>query len=325
MSWQDKCVLMMQNHLHRPDAAVDGTVSSPIFGNGYELENTMNLIPSRPGRFATAADARYSSGGGAGSAKVIRYTLPRSLSCNAVALINVKSNVLDTIASGEYGYQKTVALELFYGTSGTYGTQIGTVVTMSADSNRRWGNNIFYWFTNQSSNVFTLRLSHYDNSQVNAMEVGNVLLGRIMGLPGSGTVGSYTSGPGWFSMVPAARRITSSMMLAGRAYGSTQMESRMKPLRRFEVACKFNDEAYRENFEWLIGDRDGYRMDGLQNQLVRQRLDMPTIIVPPWQWTGTGTNYAHPVFGMIDMQRGVETAHDTMGRSIVRFEFQELG
>src|SRR5262245_47531723 len=185
-AWQDSMVAIYQNYMHQPEVQPDIVVSSPVFGVGWEHENAMNLIPSRPMRFSTTKDSRF--GASTGPTKIVRFTFPRTLQFDCVALVNVHSNVLESLSgSNTLDIEKEIKFELFHGSgsanygqgSGSPGTAIGSAFTMSRTDLSRWGSSLFYRFSPVNASILTFRFSNYDNTDASTgFSVGNILAGR---------------------------------------------------------------------------------------------------------------------------------------------------
>jgi len=328
MAWQDSMVAIYQNFMHAPDVTVvgsDGSVSSPPFGVGYELENALNLIPSRPMRFATAKDPRF--GAAAGPTKIVRFSFPRTLTFDCVALINVHSNATTPSGANDIDTEKLVKFELFHGLgsanygqgTGSPGTAIGSAFTMNATDIARYGANLFFKFNAQVASILTFRFSNMDNTDLNTgFSIGNILAGRAYDFPAeAGT-------EGWPMITPArkmGRRITGR---SGRTFGAVQIETRYPTVRTWMINTLWRQESLREDFERYWSNRDMPRMDGTQNQYLKKRLDLPTALVHPQQWAGSSSPYASPVFGMFGDE--METTYDSMANAILTsVEFQEIG
>jgi len=317
-AWQDAMQVVYQNYLHPIETQVDTGVSSPNFGVGYELENTMNLIPSRPGRFAQAADPR-----GGPTTKIIRYNLPRSLTIDCLAIVNVHSFLLKPGVTGAIDTERETTVELFHGAgsanygqgSGSPGTAIGSTFTMSESDVAKYGANLFFRFNSVNASLVTVRFS-CAGANIASTSIGNILIGRYFSFPVD------LSTDGWMLLAPTRKKIQNSTVRAGRSFGAVQIETRYPTLRSWSIPTVWRSESLREDFERYWGNREQPRFDGVQNQHMRKRLDLPTAIVPPWQWAGNPSSYGYPVFGTLGPDLDVQ--YDELGNSVTNIPLSEI-
>jgi len=316
-TWQDELQVIYQNYLHPLDSSVVTAVSSPNFGQGYELENTMNLIPSRPGRFATAADPR-----GGPTTKIVRYQFPRTLTVDCMGIVNAHSNSSKPGSTGAIDTEREVMVELFHGSgsanygqgSGSPGTAIGSVHTMTESDVAKYGANLFFRFSPVNASLMTVRFSIV-GANIGSLSIGNILLGRYFSFPVD------MSTDGWMLLAPTRKQIQNSTVRSGRAFGAVQIETRYPSVRSWVIPTVWKSEDQRENFERYWANREQPRFDGVQNQHLRKRLDLPTVIVPPWQWASSISSYGYPVFGTLGPDLDVQ--YDEMGNSVTSIRLSE--
>ena len=320
--WQDRLDVIYQNYLHPIDTQVNTTVSTNSFGQGYELANTMNLIPSRPGRFLSGADQR-----GRADRKIIRYELPRVLTIDCLGLVNVHSNQTLPGNVGEIDTERVPIVELFHGQgtspygqdgagTGSPGTAIGSTFSMTATEVAKYGSNLFYRFSPVNAQYLTLRFS-VAGANISSLSVGNVLIGRYFSFPVGGM-----SDDGWMLLAPSRKRVENTAVRTGRAFGAVQIETRYPAVRSWDIPTVWSSEDDRENFESYWSNRQPPRMDGVQNQHLKKRLDLPTVIMPPWQWAGTSSSYGYPIFGTLGTDFVAE--YDGLGNAITNVTVSEI-
>ena len=101
-----------------------------------------------------------------------------------------------------------------------------------------------------------------------------------------------------------------------------QIETRYPSLRSWVIPTVWKSEDQRENFERYWANREQPRFDGIQNQHLKKRLDLPTVIVPPWQWASSVSSYGYPVFGTLGPDLDVQ--YDEMGNSVTSIRLSEI-
>ena len=269
----DRTFVLRQNALVIPDTTISVATTSPTAA-GFEAENVMNYIPSRPAKFDAAPLAT----------KRIGFQLSRSISCDMLCLIEVHSKVETTVAIGDYLVERPMEFRLMRGSTGI--TEVFTWTTITSGF-AKWGFNAFRKFNPFTDQFWSVefRMSSTGEDNMLGACIGGIMLGKSLQLD---------SNP----LLPYPRGLHTSGIFQPTRYRTGTFFQRSPSARSYPMRIKHETDDDRAFFMgWLAGFGE-QRLTG--TDLVRIRGDVPTVLVPPEMHLDATNNYGGCVFGAFD-------------------------
>jgi hypothetical protein len=258
---------------------------------GYEPENVLALNPSRPLKFTTSTSTE----------KQFVFIFSTSYAIDCVAVIEPHSNFpLAGLGDIQTEDRMNFRLERASGTVVFDWTELSDLQTDN------WGTNFFRSFNSTTDQRWILKVRREGGSLGDA-SIGAILLGRKLTFP---------SNP----LITYNRSVLASSVFSGRPQGPATVYMRDNAARTVNIRVRCNNEDERIAIERLMAGRG--RRRATNNEAVRKRLDLPTVLVSPDMWVDTTNTYGSCIFGRFT--GGMTSQSYVGGAAMVDLVFQEM-